>query len=156
MTDLFSKHKVMIANLANLYFPNPADAEDAMQEAYIKFVDVEIFGVDNEAGLVRVIAANFFKDLYSKERRLRELDQQAAILEDIDESDPLMLALLLEEDTECDRTLEVMPLDLSATAKLYYINGLSYRQIAAQLDIPEGTVASRLYKVRQYFQGETV
>jgi RNA polymerase sigma-70 factor (ECF subfamily) len=157
MTDLFHTHKMMIANLATQFFPNPADADDALQEAYIRLAEISVVpDVENEAGWVRVILLNLFRDLYKKDRRMRELDQQAAIFEDIDENDPQMLALMLEEDSEYLRTLDDMPTDLAETARLYYTRGMSYRQIAEELNIPEGTVASRLNSARQYFQGYRV
>lgn len=154
MTDLFRKHKTMITSIASQYFTNPADAEDAMQEVWIKLASTEIIGVDNEAALVRVIVANFFKDLYNKDKRMRELDQEAAIFEDIDENDPQVLALRDEEGTEYERTIDNMPDDIAATARMYYIQGMSYGTISATLRIPEGTVASRLSKARAYFNGE--
>lgn len=154
MTDLFRKHKTMIANVASQYFTNPADAEDAMQEVWIKLSNTVIENVEKEAALVRVIVANFFKDLYNKDKRMRELDQEAAIFEDIDENDPQVLARRAEEGTEYERTIDNMPDDIASTARMYYIQGMSYGAISAALRIPEGTVASRLSRARAYFNGE--
>jgi RNA polymerase sigma-70 factor (ECF subfamily) len=157
MSDLFTKHEYLVRSTASSFFQNPADEDDAVQEAYIRLAEIGVVpDVENEAGWVRVILLNLFRDLYKKDRRMRELDQQAAIFEDIDENDPQMLALMLEEDSEYLRTLDDMPTDLAETARLYYTRGMSYRQIAEELNIPEGTVASRLNSARQYFQGYRV
>ena len=40
MTDLYHEHIEMIEKVAGTFFPNPADAEDAVQEAYIKLSEV--------------------------------------------------------------------------------------------------------------------
>ena len=156
MTDLYHEHIEMIEKVAGTFFPNPADAEDAMQEAYIKLSGITLTGVDNAGGLVRVIVSNLFKDLYNKDKRTRELDQEAAILDDRHDDDPLSILLRYSGDSEVGRRLDDMPDDLALTAKLYYLEGRSYKQISDILDIPEGTVASRLSKARSYFQGEDV
>ena len=156
MTDLYHEHIEMIEKVAGTFFPNPADAEDAMQEAYIKLSGITLTGVDNAGGLVRVIVSNLFKDLYDKDKRTRELDQEAAILDDRHDDDPLSILLRYSGDSEVGRRLDDMPDDLALTAKLYYLEGRSYKQISDILDIPEGTVASRLSKARSYFQGEDV
>ena len=156
MTDLYHEHIEMIEKVAGTFFPNPADAEDAMQDAYIKLSGVTLTGVDNEGGLVRVIVTNLFRDLYNKDKRIRELDQEAAILDDRHDDDPLSILLRYSWDSEVGRRLDDMPSELAFTAKLYYLEGRSYKQISDILDIPEGTVASRLSKARSYFQGEDV
>ena len=156
MTDLYHEHIEMIEKVAGTFFPNPADAEDAMQDAYIKLSGVTLTGVDNEGGLVRVIVTNLFRDLYNKDKRIRELDQEAAILDDRHDDDPLSILLRYSGDSEVGRRLDDMPSELAFTAKLYYLEGRSYKQISDILDIPEGTVASRLSKARSYFQGEDV
>ena len=156
MTDLYHEHIEMIEKVAGTFFPNPADAEDAMQDAYIKLSGVTIAGVDNEGGLVRVIVSNLFRDLYNKDKRIKELDQQAAIFEDRHDDDPLSFLERHSIGGEIGRRIDDMPDDLALTAKLYYLEGRSYKQISDILDIPEGTVASRLSTARSYFQGEDV
>lgn len=156
MSDLYHDHIEMIEKVAGTFFPNPADAEDAMQDAYIKLSGVTLTGVDNEGGLVRVIVSNLFRDLYNKDKRTRELDQEAAILDDRHDDDPLSILLRYSGDSEVGRRLDDMPSELAFTAKLYYLEGRSYKQISDILDIPEGTVASRLSTARSYFQGEDV
>ena len=157
MTDLYHEHIEMIEKVAGTFFPNPADAEDAVQEAYIKLSEVSnISDVENVGGWVRVIVLNLFRDLYKKDRCMRELDQQAAIFEDRHDDDPLSFLERYSIDGEIGRRIDDMPDDLALTAKLYYLEGRSYKQISDILDIPEGTVASRLSKARSYFQGENV
>lgn len=156
MTDLYHEHIEMIEKVAGTFFSNPADAEDAMQEAYIKLSGITITGADNAGGLVRVIVSNLFKDLYNKDKRTRELDQEAAVLDDRHDDDPLSILLRYSGDGEVGRRLDDMPSELAFTAKLYYLEGRSYKQISDILDIPEGTVASRLSTARSYFQGEDV
>ncbi len=46
------------------------------------------------------------------------------------------------------RSLSRLPLDQREVIRLVAINGLDYEQAARQLDIPEGTVGSRLSRGR--------
>lgn len=50
-----------------------------------------------------------------------------------------------------DRTLDRLPLDLRAVLVLCELEDLTASEIAALLDIPEGTVKSRLRRARQLF-----
>ena len=154
MSDLFTAHSQLITNLASQYFPIKEDQEDAIQEVWFKLADMSFINVKNEGALVYRIVSNLFKDLYNKDKRIKELDQYAGVMEDIDENDPLSITLAVADDDEYSRRLQDMPLDLAHTATLYYTGGLSYKEIADELSIPEGTVASRLNKARKYFRGE--
>ena len=160
MTELFYKHSETIGVVVSSFFPNHADAEDAYQEVHLKLSQLEdrdIWqGLDNEGGLVRTVVTNLCRDLYNKDKRTRELDQQAAIFEDRHDDDPLSNLLKYSFDEEVGRKIDDLPSELALTAKLYYLEGRSYKQISDILDVPEGTVASRLNTARRYFQGEDV
>lgn len=154
MTELYAKHSQIINNLAAQYFHTKEDQEDAIQEAWFKLADVSFVNVKNEPAMVYRIVSNLYKDLYYKDKRMKELDQYAGVMEDVDENDPLAITLSIADDDEYSRRLKDMPLDLAQTAQMYYTGGLSYKEIADELSIPEGTVASRLNKARKYFRGE--
>jgi len=48
--------------------------------------------------------------------------------------------------------LREIPLDFQIAVELYYWEGLSTREIAAVLDVPEGTVRSRLSRAREHLE----
>jgi RNA polymerase sigma-70 factor, ECF subfamily len=50
-----------------------------------------------------------------------------------------------------DRTLEAMPMDLRTVFVLFELDELTMAEIATVLDIPPGTVASRLRRARELF-----
>lgn len=50
-----------------------------------------------------------------------------------------------------DRTLDQLPIDLRAVLVLFELEDLTAREIAKLLDLPVGTVASRLRRARQLF-----
>jgi RNA polymerase sigma factor (sigma-70 family) len=49
----------------------------------------------------------------------------------------------------CMRPLERLPLEFREVIVLYELEGLSYKEVAAMLGIPVGTVMSRLSRARQ-------
>jgi RNA polymerase sigma-70 factor (ECF subfamily) len=48
-----------------------------------------------------------------------------------------------------DRALAALPDDLRVAVTLRDLQGLDYREIAAALDVPIGTVESRIFRARQ-------
>lgn len=149
------KYDFTIQALAQHYFPNPADREDAIQEAYIKLMEsTPSDDVEQKDGWVWRVVSNLYTDLYNKNKRLRELDRYAAIEEDVEESCPFTYTERLSEETELNRRIDDLPPDLHAVAVNYYFRGMSYAQLAEEFDIPIGTVASRLNTVRKFLAGD--
>ena len=145
-----TQYKDLITKLAAAYFPNSADKEDAIQEAYVKFMFVDLSAVENRYSWMYSAVQNLFRDLYSKANKMRDLDQHASIEEAIDDNDPLYCAIKEEEETGLSRSIDDLSDELSIVASMYYLDGMSYKDIAHCLGIPEGTVASRMNTVRKY------
>ncbi len=57
---------------------------------------------------------------------------------------PYEEAVRSEEENIIDRAIEELPVNHRTIISLYYFDGLKYREIAERLDIPKGTVKSRL------------
>lgn len=148
MTELL-KYDFTISSLAQHYFPNHEDREDATQEAYIKLMASTI-PEDNSEGWVYKVVSNLFRDIYKSNKRLRELDQHASIGEAIDDECPLSHTERRLEEEEIGRRLSDLPPDLYAVADYYYFKGWNYSQIAQEFSVPVGTVASRLNTARKY------
>ena len=152
MTELI-KYDFTINALAQHYFPNPEDREDAAQEARIKLMQLTVPELENAQGWVYRVVSNLFKDIHNKNVRLRELDQYAATDDGLDENSPEVHVSNLQEEQELSIRISDLPAELEAMADMYYFKGLSYRDIAEEFDIPEGTVASRLNTVRRLLTG---
>jgi RNA polymerase sigma factor (sigma-70 family) len=54
-----------------------------------------------------------------------------------------------ERKERLQRALERLPLEFREVIVLYELEGLSYKEVAATLGIPVGTVMSRLSRARQ-------
>lgn len=128
-----------------LILRNPAAAEDAAQEAYVRaFAGWSRWKQDApaEAWMYRIALNVAFthrrrERLYEIGEVLRRLGRPAA-------SDPGEL-----EQTDLRRELRALPAKQAAAIVMRHLHGFTNREIAAMLDVPERTVASRLAAAKQ-------
>ncbi len=141
---------------------NRQDAEDLLQETYLrayKYYDKFQEGTNFKAWLFKILK-NTFINRYRKRQR-QPLKNSFDEIEDAFESQLLESPLTArgatpeEElmvdslDQDVQRALEALSDDYRIAVELADLQGLSYREIAEQLDIPLGTVMSRLYRGRR-------
>src|SRR5262245_8365600 len=128
---------------------SPADADDATQQVFV--VVARRFG-DIEAGRERAFLFRTAMHVASKAHRARRRRPEDADPECGESADERPLADDLVEHRRArellDRLLGEMDRDLTAVLVLFEIEGLTMAEIAEALDIPPGTVASRLRRAR--------
>jgi len=145
---------------------NAEDAEDLVQETYLKayrYYDKFTEGTNLKAWLFRILK-NTFINSYRK-KQSEPLRSAFADIEDSFESqisseakgrlpnpEEDILADVLDEDVQ--RALEDLPEDYRMVVLLADLEGFSYQEIAEILDIPPGTVMSRLYRARRRLEDE--
>lgn len=142
---------------------NRADAEDLVQEAYLKgFRSFHTFkeGTNLRAWLFRILTNTYINSYRAKQRRPTESDlgeiedlylyKRLSTLEDPSvgrsAEDALMEALA---DDEVKTALEELPENFRLPIILADVEGFAYKEIAEMLDIPIGTVMSRLHRGRK-------
>lgn len=144
---------------------NRAEADDIVQEAFLRaYRHWHTFerGTSARAWLF-TIARNVF--LRSRERQARipetlesELDFDVSavsardVLRDFVEHDPENRFFSSFIDEEVTRAVEQLPPDFREVVVLSDIEGLNYAEIADIVDVPLGTVKSRLYRGRRLLQ----
>jgi RNA polymerase sigma-70 factor (ECF subfamily) len=141
---------------------NKQDAEDLIQETYLrayKYYDKFQEGTNFKAWLFKILK-NTFINRYRKRQR-RPLQNSFDDIEDafewkLQESPLFARGKTPEEDLmegaldqDVKRALEALPVDYRIAVELADLQGLSYREIADRLEIPLGTVMSRLYRGRR-------
>ncbi|HQZ14739.1 MAG TPA: sigma-70 family RNA polymerase sigma factor [Acidimicrobiia bacterium] len=144
----------------------PADAQDLVQESLLKaYKAYERFesGTNLKAWLFRILTNSYINIYRYKKRRPREVDvddqdtmflyhklrgSQAADISDSSEEDFLKTIT----DTDISTALEELPEQYREVVLLSDVEGLSYAQIAEMLEIPPGTVMSRLHRGRKALQ----
>jgi RNA polymerase sigma-70 factor (ECF subfamily) len=133
---------------------NHADALDAMQETllavYLHFEMVQ--GVPTPLYLLREIAINKCRDLLRRQRR-RQMQTLDAVPEPAVDLDQDLAAAFGGADrqvvlSELRNSIERLSPSLRLVARLRYLDGLSYLDIADRLGVSEGTVKSRLHRAR--------
>ena len=147
---------------------NPADAEDLLQETYLRaYRGFGGFreGTNLKAWMYRILTNSYINTYRSKKRRPQETE-----LDDVEElflyrklGGPASLLLgrsaedeLLDwvTDTEVKEALEALPDQYRMTVLLADVEGFAYKEIAEILDVPLGTVMSRLHRGRKALQKE--
>ncbi|MGB8859589.1 MAG: sigma-70 family RNA polymerase sigma factor [Ilumatobacteraceae bacterium] len=141
-----------------------SDAEDLVQETYLRayrgyssFSD----GTNLRAWLFRILTNTFINSYRSKQRRVQETElddvedlylyKRVAGLDVASRSAEDTLFELFTDD-EVKRALEALPDSFRMPVLLADVEGFSYKEIAEMLDIPMGTVMSRLHRGRKAMQ----
>jgi RNA polymerase sigma-70 factor (ECF subfamily) len=142
---------------------NPSDAEDLVQETYLRafrgFAGFEE-GTNLRAWIYRILT-NTFINAYRKKQREPitvqddEIEEwylydrlSGAGVEASAESEVLDRL----PDEEVQRALEALPEGFRMAVLLADVEGFSYKEIAEILDVPIGTVMSRLHRGRKALQ----
>lgn len=146
---------------------NPADAEDLVQETYLRaYRSYKSFeeGTNLRAWLYRILTNTFINSYRSKKRRPEITDVED--VEDLylfkrlgaasvgDTSGRSAEEELLERvtDTEVKEAIEALPEQFRMAVLLADVEGFSYKEIADMLDVPIGTVMSRIHRGRRALQ----
>lgn len=140
-----------------------ADAEDLVQETYLRayrgfgsFTE----GTNLRAWLFRILTNTFINSYRAAQRRPQQTDlgdvedlymyrRLANVPAALSAEDQLME---LFTDDEVKRALEDLPESFRLPVLLADVEGFAYREIAEMLDIPIGTVMSRLHRGRKAMQ----
>jgi len=135
---------------------NPADAQDAAQEAMLRAYRAmpRFLGASGVSTWLYRIAHNVCLDMLKRPQARRaplSLDALAeAGQEPADRQDGPEARYLRRSDSErLNEALAGLPMEAQALLTLRYGDGMSYDRLAALLDIPEGTVKSRLNRAKE-------
>ena len=147
---------------------NAADAEDLVQETYLKaFNAYERFeaGTNLKAWMYRILTNSYINAYRKKQRRPDESD-----IDDIEDlylyrrlggAESAVLSRSAEDELlemfgedEVKLALEDLPEHYRMPILLADVEGFAYKEIAEILDVPIGTVMSRLHRGRKAMQKE--
>lgn len=148
---LVRRHQQAAYKMALVLLRHPADAEDAVSEAFVKAYAALPGcreGTNFKSWLLK-ITYNCCHDILRKRTVTGNYAGTDPADTAVDEADPLEALIELEDKQALWAALARLgPEDRSAVVMKYY-HGLSYRDIAAALDWPMGTVATRLFRARE-------
>jgi RNA polymerase sigma-70 factor (ECF subfamily) len=145
---------------------NKSDAEDLVQETFLKgwrAFDSYQQGTNLRAWLFRIMTNTFINKYNSQQRRPQEteLDEVEELflfrrMGAFDQSKMSQSAedqmLELFTDDEVKNAIEELPETFRIPVLLSDVEGFSYKEIAEMLEVPIGTVMSRLHRGRKAMQ----
>ena len=143
---------------------NPADAEDVVQETYLKaYRAYGTFkeGTNLKAWLYRILTNTYINVYRKKQRRPAEVElgelQDLYLYRRLGEvsgasrsAEEEVLDQFVDDDVK--QALESLPEHFRMPVLLADVEGFSYKEIAGILDVPIGTVMSRLHRGRKALQ----
>lgn len=154
-------HHEAAYNLALWLLRDPGEAEDIVQTAYLKaFEHFASFHSGNAAGWILTIVRNTAYNWLNKKKRNSNLISFDEVLHSSDEytetslhaSNPEDLVGALASGTQIMEAVERLPVEYREIIFLREIEGYSYKEIAETIQLPKGTVMSRLSRARAQLQ----
>lgn len=144
ITELFREHHAKLLALCLHLTGNKADAEDALQEAFISAARA-IDGFRGEAKLSTWIYRIAIREALRQKSRSRA--RSTELLDPaIGGDDPRKR---FEQRDELQRALAQLGAEHRTVICLFAIDGLTHKEIAEILNLPEGTIWSRLHTARK-------
>jgi len=148
LDQLLARIQADVLRRCGRFLPNRADAEEAAQEALLRVAQ----GITGFHGRARFttwlwqVTSNAAIDTY---RRLRTETAPAA---NFDVVEPRTTSVIVGTRVDLLEALESLKPDFARPLVLRDVCGLSYAEIATHLDIPVGTVRSRIHHAREVLQ----
>ena len=142
-------------NFALLLTANRDDAQDLMQDTTLKVLDNQEKFIDNVnfKGWVLTIMRNIFINNYHKIVRTQTMVDQSVDLYNLDMANDSGID---SPDSsfqiqEISKAIEHLSKEMKVPFSMY-LSGYKYNEIAEKLDLPLGTVKSRIFFARQELQ----
>jgi RNA polymerase sigma-70 factor (ECF subfamily) len=164
--DLAMEYMASLYSAALRMTRNPADAEDLVQETYLKAYrafDSFSEGTNLKAWLYRILTNTFINSYRARRRRPEQTE-----IEDVEDLylyrrlgglEAVAAGRSAEEEVldhfteaEVKEAVEALPEQFRMAVLLADVEGFSYKEIAEILDVPIGTVMSRLHRGRKALQ----
>ncbi len=134
------------------------DANDLVQEAYLKayrFIDKYHPGTNAKAWLFKILKNAYINEYRKKSKRPTQVDfEQIVTYHHADEDHGSGYMDLREEifsnmmGDEVTTAINALPLDFRTVILLCDVEGFTYEEISKIIDVPIGTVRSRLFRAR--------
>ena len=139
-------------NLARWLAKNEHDAQDIVQDSFVRAFTYfgSFYGNDGKAWLLAIVRNTFYSWIQKKKSR-QGIENMEELSEDhISSEETPDLELETKDDQEAIRSaLHSLPLEFREVIVLRELEGFSYKEIASLMQIPIGTVMSRLARGRE-------
>jgi len=156
LISLVKRHQRAIYNLSFRFMGNSHDAWDSTQETFIRLINKakSFKGISKFSTWIYRITCNVCKDILKKRKKNisqsfeeKKLEEQVIIKNRIYEVNDRILEA--EEMDKVQNLLQKLPTKLRMVTVLNDIYDLKYKEISRILNIPLGTVKSRISRSRE-------
>lgn len=149
---LYNTHRTHLLRFVQRYVGNHEDAEDVVQNTYIEAVRSahRFSGLSKPSTWLFGIALNLARNLVRRRAADRYDIVDDTFMEQLVDShaDPAMLYELRQIAQKVDDLLGELPVNIRATFEAVLDGDATYEEAAQHLQIPIGTVRSRVSRVR--------
>lgn len=159
-------HLDVLYNFALRLTTDPNDAEDLVQDTIVKafrFFDSFENGTNAKAWLFRILKNSFINNYRKTSKRPQQVDYdevssyyESIRAERTETSDLESLMFRELMDDEMSIALSQLPEDFRTVVLLCDVQNYTYEEIANMLDVPIGTIRSRLHRGRNLLKTELI
>jgi RNA polymerase sigma factor (sigma-70 family) len=157
ISEVVEREQSRLRNFIRRRVPDPRDAEDILQDVFFKLVEANrlLMPIDHVTGWLFRVARNRITDLFRK-KKLESFgeaagnDEDGELLQDLlpsPASGPEALyarnVLLIELGWELELALDELPEEQRAVFVAHELEGLSFKEIAAETGVSVNTLLSR-------------
>ncbi|TCC88033.1 RNA polymerase sigma factor [Pedobacter frigiditerrae] len=155
LNDVLSEHRPHLRSFAYKFTKDDSEADDLIQDTMLKamrYADKFIEGTNLKAWLFTIMRNTFIND-YRKETR-----KNAVVTQEDEISNAHLMTSATKNEAEGKFAMADIQKTLSKLPKCYYdpfiqyFEGYKYHEIAEDLNIPIGTVKTRIHMARQILQ----
>ncbi|MEZ4885570.1 MAG: sigma-70 family RNA polymerase sigma factor [Chitinophagales bacterium] len=154
----FMLHAEALYNFGYHLTYNEDDAKDLVQETFLKayrFIDSYIEGTNAKAWLFKIMKNAFINDYRKKSKQPTKVDYEEVVTYQNSDSGSYVQYIDLRHEIfqgmlgdEVAHALNTLPVDFKTVVLLCDIEGFTYEEMSKIIDIPIGTVRSRLHRAR--------
>ncbi|HSJ53488.1 MAG TPA: sigma-70 family RNA polymerase sigma factor [Anaerolineae bacterium] len=150
---LVARHQRYVYNLAYRVLGDAVEAEDLAQEAFLRaWKGLGGFRLESRftTWLYRIVSNLCCNRLPGLRRQLLAID-----IDDLPAgtspttADPAAIVALAEQQALVHRQVAALPAQYRLVITLFYLQGMSYGEMAQVLNLPLGTVKTHLYRARE-------
>ncbi|MDQ0360782.1 RNA polymerase sigma factor [Breznakia pachnodae] len=155
--EIYNFYKDYLYFFTYTYVKNSTDAEEIVQETFIKVIK-KIHTLEKpeafHAWLYRICYTNVMLH-YRKRKKYFQLDEEKDFEEIEDEKINTEDVFTKNEIyTEVEQSIDQLGSKFKSIAQLYYFDELKLKEISEVLNVPVGTIKSRLNKIRSDIKGD--
>lgn len=146
--ELMEEYKLYMYKTAKTILRNEEDVYDALQDALISiYKNIPTLKEEKyiKTWIIKITMNKCYDIITKNNMSMQKVVKFSNTVEETEES----IYDKMIDQTELERTLKMLDEDLRLVTVLYYYNDFSVKAISELMNIPEGTVKSKLSRARE-------